>query len=121
MAQISQRILAILSDISVFAYHLRWKFIPKTDNGLQKIQIKKQQLHVAGYCNAAIALHKVIPFRSQHLNCFKYKNTISRIRLNLSLFKNYVSIFTEHIIEFLPCDCRFLFEVSWMLDLTYFT
>ena len=75
-----------------FAYHLRWVYLPKTHTGLQKIQKRKkkntQQLYVAGYYNTEISLHKAIPFSIQHLYCLKYTDTISRIRLNLSLFQN---------------------------------
>ena len=63
--------------------------IAETHTELQKIQNKKkQQFHVAAYVNAEISLHKAIPFSIQNLICLKYKNTISRTRLNLSVFKN---------------------------------
>ena len=76
-----------------FAYHLRWMYIPKTCTGLQKIQKKKkkntQQLHVAGYYNAEISLHKAIVYLSvSNFYTASNKNTISGTRLNLSLFQN---------------------------------
>ena len=62
--------------LSFFAYHLRWVYIPKTHTGLQKIKKKtkkNKQLHVAGYYNAEISLHKAILFSIQHLYCLKCK------------------------------------------------
>ena len=54
----------------------------------RKYKRNTQQLHVVEYYNAEIFLHKAIPFSIQHLYCLKYIHTISRTRLNLSLFKN---------------------------------
>ena len=73
-----------------FAYHLRWTYIPKTHTGLQKIHKKNtQQLHVAGYYNAGISLHKAIVYFSvSNFYIASNKNTISGTRLNLSLFQN---------------------------------
>ena len=89
-AQIRLRISAIWPDSSFFAYHLRWVYIHKTHTGLQKIQKQNTlQLHVAGHYSAEMSLHKAIPFSIQHSYCLKcIKHTISRTRLNLSLFQN---------------------------------
>ena len=99
-----------------FAYHLRWGYIPKTHTVLEKIQKKKKKKYPAtscgGYYNAEISLYiKLYPSVSNIYSALKYKNTVSRTRLNLSLFQN-LWFFTskERITEFVPFDCHSLFE-----------
>ena len=72
----------ILSEMDVHIYDTHWI------TGNTKKRKKKQEDNVTGSYNAEISLYKAIPFKIQHLYCLKYKITISRTRLNLSLFQN---------------------------------
>ena len=91
-ASVQSAHLRNLIRLFFFAYYLRWMYISTTHTALQEIQKKKrkkkQEDNVTGSYNAEISLHKAIPFKIQHLYCLKYKITISRTRLNLSLFQN---------------------------------
>ena len=108
MAQISLLIFAIWS-LFFFAYYLRWMYISETHLITEIRKKNAQQPHVVRDYNAKVSLHKVISFSFKQLYCLKYKNTISRTRLNLSLFhkssaKGFVAVGKAHVSMTFNCN-----------------
>ena len=73
----------------LFAYHLSWVYIPKTHTGLQKRQKKiPSNFMWRGIIMRKYPYIKLYLSVSNNYIALSIKHTISRTRLNLSLFQN---------------------------------